>query len=78
MSTFSVFFPLGVQISKAIVIISAWRSGTEHVVCRVVCPWLTIRWEEVLVSGFAVTLLLETAWANGGTVLQSHYCLFCT
>lgn len=69
MSTFSVFFPLGVQISKAAVIILAWRFSMEHVVCRVVCPWLIIRREEVLGSGFAMPLLLQTVWASGGTVL---------
>lgn len=67
LNTFSVSFPLGMQISKAAVIILGWRSSAEHIVCRTVCalgsPLCGKRW---WVPCLHVPLLLETVWASGG------------
>lgn len=53
LNAFNVLFPLAVQISEVALIILAWRTNTEHIVWGTVCPWLAVRWEDVLASGFA-------------------------
>lgn len=81
LNTFSVSFPLGMQISKAAVIILRWRSSMEHVVCRTACPWLTITWEEVVGSVFACASAFRNSLAkwrnNSAEPLQSlQYMMF--